>query len=76
MKILVTGAAGFIGMHLALRLRRDGVEVVGVDSFDAYYDVALKRARAARLEVAGIRCVELDLADEGDHGGLSAPVLR
>jgi len=50
-------------MHLALRLRRDGVDVVGVDNFDAYYDVALKRARAARLEAAGIACITLDLAD-------------
>ena len=63
MKILVTGAAGFIGMHLATRLKRDGAEVVGVDSFDAYYDIALKRARAARLVAAGVRCHELDLAD-------------
>jgi UDP-glucuronate 4-epimerase len=63
-KVLVTGAAGFIGMHLALRLRRDGIDVAGVDSFDAYYDVALKRDRAARLEAAGVTCSTLDLADE------------
>ena len=63
MKVLVTGAAGFIGMHLALRLGRNGVEVAGVDSFDPYYDVQLKRARAARLEAAGVRCEALDLAD-------------
>ncbi len=43
MRVLVTGAAGFIGMHLAERLGRDGAEVVAVDSFDAYYDVSLKR---------------------------------
>ncbi|HKW81710.1 MAG TPA: NAD-dependent epimerase/dehydratase family protein [Casimicrobiaceae bacterium] len=63
MTILVTGAAGFIGMHLALRLAGDGAPVVGVDNFDPYYDVALKRARAARLTQAGVDCVELDLAD-------------
>ncbi|HEV2040429.1 MAG TPA: NAD-dependent epimerase/dehydratase family protein, partial [Casimicrobiaceae bacterium] len=63
MKVLVTGAAGFIGMHLAHRLREDGAEVVAVDSFDPYYDVALKRARAARLEQIGVRCEALDLAD-------------
>ena len=63
MKILVTGAAGFIGMHLALRLARDGADVVGVDNFDPYYDVALKRARADQLARVGVRCVELDLAD-------------
>jgi UDP-glucuronate 4-epimerase len=63
MKVLVTGAAGFIGMHLALRLRRDGAHVLGVDSFDPYYDVALKRARAEQLERAGVRCATLDLAE-------------
>jgi UDP-glucuronate 4-epimerase len=65
MKVLVTGAAGFIGMHVALRLRRDGADVAGVDSFDPYYDVALKRDRAARLAAAGVRCAALDLADAG-----------
>jgi len=62
-RVLVTGAAGFIGMHLALRLKRDGADVHGVDNFDAYYDVALKRARAERLAAAGIACDTLDLAD-------------
>ncbi len=63
MKVLVTGAAGFIGMHLALRLARDGVEVSGVDSLDPYYDVGLKRARAKLLAAAGVHCEVVDLAD-------------
>jgi len=62
-KVLVTGAAGFIGMHLAERLARDGAEVTGVDNFDPYYDVGLKRARAARLAAACVPCETLDLAD-------------
>jgi UDP-glucuronate 4-epimerase len=49
MRILVTGAAGFIGMHTALRLLERGDEVVGVDSLSDYYDPALKRARLERL---------------------------
>ena len=70
MTTLVTGAAGFIGMHLALRLARDGADVVGVDNFDPYYDVALKRARADQLARAGVRCVELDLADHAATAAL------
>jgi UDP-glucuronate 4-epimerase len=62
-KVLVTGAAGFIGMHLAQRLRSDGAEVIAVDNFDPYYDVGLKRARAARLEETGVHCQAIDLAD-------------
>ncbi|MCE2879586.1 MAG: NAD-dependent epimerase/dehydratase family protein [Comamonadaceae bacterium] len=49
MKILVTGAAGFIGMHTAARLLGDGHEVVGLDNLNDYYDVGLKRARLAAL---------------------------
>jgi UDP-glucuronate 4-epimerase len=50
MNILVTGAAGFIGMHLCERLLERGHDVVGLDNFNDYYDVPLKRARHARLE--------------------------
>ena len=77
MKVLVTGAAGFIGMHLAERLARDGVEVVGVDDFDPYYDVTLKRARASRLTAAGVTCEMIDLVDSAAtsalfrHGGFT-----
>lgn len=49
MKYLVTGAAGFIGMHTSLRLLNRGDEVVGVDNLSDYYDVALKKARLAEL---------------------------
>lgn len=49
MKILVTGAAGFIGMHASQRLLARGDQVVGVDNLNDYYDVSLKEARLARL---------------------------
>lgn len=49
MKFLVTGAAGFIGFHTALKLLERGDEVVGLDNLNAYYDVGLKEARLARL---------------------------
>ncbi len=49
MKVLVTGAAGFIGMHTALRLLAQGHEVIGLDNVNDYYDVRLKRARLAEL---------------------------
>lgn len=50
MKLLVSGAAGFIGNELALRLTDQGHEVVGIDNLNDYYDVNLKKARLARLE--------------------------
>ena len=64
MRILVTGAAGFIGSTLSHALLARGHEVVGFDNFNDYYPVALKEARAARLEGrAGFRMVRADLAD-------------
>ena len=50
MTVLVTGAAGFIGLHVAHALAERGERVVGIDNLDPYYDVALKRARLARLD--------------------------
>ena len=49
MKVLVTGAAGFIGSELALRLLKEGHDVAGVDCYTPYYDVQLKHDRVARL---------------------------
>jgi UDP-glucuronate 4-epimerase len=49
MKILLTGAAGFIGMHCALRLLERGDQVIGIDNLNYYYDVSLKKARLAKL---------------------------
>jgi UDP-glucuronate 4-epimerase len=64
MKVLVTGAAGFIGFHLAKRLLALGRQVVGLDSLNEYYDPALKQARLAQLTGSpGFRFVRLDLSD-------------
>lgn len=64
MKVLVTGAAGFIGMHTSLRLLERGDEVVGIDDLNDYYDVTLKQARLARLErFANFTFVKADIAD-------------
>ena len=64
MKILVTGAAGFIGMHVAERLLAAGHQVTGLDNLNDYYDPALKQARLARLrDLPGFAFQRLDLAD-------------
>ncbi len=64
MKVLVTGAAGFIGFHVAQRLLARGDEVVGIDNLNDYYEVSLKESRLALLEPQeGFRFQKLDLGD-------------
>jgi UDP-glucuronate 4-epimerase len=69
--ILVTGAGGFIGFHVAQRLLRESRAVIGLDNLNAYYDPRLKQARIAELEkLPGFRFVKCDLADRDGIGAL------
>ena len=61
--ILITGAAGFIGFHLARRLQSRGDKVVGYDNFNPYYEPRLKRKRASELSKQGIEVIEGDICD-------------
>lgn len=73
MKVLVTGAAGFIGSATAKRLLDRDDEVIGLDNLNDYYDVSLKRARLAGLQAhSGFRFVHLDLADRDAMAALFA----
>jgi UDP-glucuronate 4-epimerase len=73
MKVLVTGAAGFLGYHVASRLLAEGSRVTGVDNLNSYYDPRLKRARLEQLEPqAGFEFLRLDLADRAATEGLFA----
>jgi len=70
---IVTGAAGFIGMHLCERLLVRGERVIGVDDFNAYYEVSLKEARAARLiSDKRFELVRMDVADAEAFEALTA----
>jgi UDP-glucuronate 4-epimerase len=65
MKVLVTGAAGFIGMHTAIRLLDLGHSVVGIDNINEYYDVRLKHARLNELgDKDGFLFQRLDISDQ------------
>ena len=64
MKILVTGAAGFIGFHVSQWLCNRGDEVVGIDNLNDYYEVSLKEVRLSQLEpLSNFRFIKLDIAD-------------
>jgi UDP-glucuronate 4-epimerase len=64
-RVLVTGTAGFIGFHLARRLSEDGLEVVGIDNLNPYYDVGLKKARLEEFDVyRNFSFSKMDLSDQ------------
>lgn len=72
-KILVTGAAGFIGFHLCLRLLQSGDQVVGLDNLNEYYDVQLKKDRLKQVEAHDLfRFYKMDLMDRKAVSGLFA----
>jgi UDP-glucuronate 4-epimerase len=71
MKILVTGVAGFIGMHSAKKLLDDGHEIIGIDNLNDYYDVTLKEDRLKLLEgYKNFRFLKLDIKDQKDVADL------
>src|SRR5689334_20211903 len=72
LSLLVTGAAGFIGSHTVTAFARRGDRVVGLDSFDTYYDPARKRANAREIaaEAPSVTLVEGDVRDEALLGRL------
>ena len=66
MKILVTGSAGFIGMHLSLKLLKLGFNVIGIDNLNSYYDLKLKQNRLKKIESANenFKFFQIDLKDK------------
>ena len=73
MRILLTGVAGFIGMHVAMRLLADGHEVIGIDNLNDYYDIRLKQARLTHIGSPNqFHFHKLDLADRGGMNALFA----
>ena len=77
MTILVTGAAGFIGMHVAQALLMRGEEVIGVDNINSYYDVSLKEARIALLKTYNnFKFKKIDIADQEALFSLKGGITR
>lgn len=86
MKILITGSAGFIGMHLSIHLAQQGHQVTGLDNINSYYDPSLKHARLAEQGIKkeailynklinghnNIQFIEIDLQDAGNLNALFA----
>jgi UDP-glucuronate 4-epimerase len=63
-KVFITGIAGFIGMHVALKLKKRGDFVIGIDNMNDYYDVRLKQMRVQELENCGIECIKEDICNQ------------
>ena len=72
MSVVVTGIAGFVGMHTAARLLGRGETVVGIDDFNDYYPVALKEARIAELKRIGAGRLTINRIDIGDEAAVAA----
>jgi UDP-glucuronate 4-epimerase len=70
--ILLTGAAGFIGFHVAKALIAQGRSVIGVDNLNTYYDVGLKKSRLAQLEGPAFSFIEANIADREAMEGIAA----
>src|SRR5687768_666332 len=70
MTTLITGAAGFIGFHVARRLLARGDDVIGIDCVNDYYDPRLKEDRLAQLKVSGPGRFELERVNFSDHEAL------
>ncbi|MEY4501458.1 MAG: hypothetical protein RIS52_1348 [Pseudomonadota bacterium] len=70
MSVLVTGCAGFIGYHLALRLLAEGHDVIGIDNLNDYYSPQLKRDRIADIQRAGSNRFQFHVVDFADHAAL------
>ena len=62
-KVIITGAAGFIGYHLSQRLLKEGYHICGIDNLNDYYPPALKQARLSQLQVSNFKFQQLDLQD-------------
>ena len=71
-RILVTGAAGFIGSHAAEALSKEGYEVIGLDNFSDYYDVKLKELNTESLRKNNIQIKKVDLRKPEDFKKLTS----